>query len=197
MTLEELYPKVKWNLDLLATYGINTKHRVAMFVAQCAHESMNFSVSVENLNYSASALVRVFGKYFTPVTAQQYARQPKAIANRVYANRMGNGSEDSGDGYKYRGHGYIQLTGKHNISTFARFINKDLDRTLEYLKTSEGALESACWFWKTNNLNSYADNGDIKGCTKRINGGYNGLEERTKIYHKLMENLDEFPTAND
>jgi putative chitinase len=171
--LNELFPK----------YGITTLNRAAGFIAQCGHESNGFTVLKENLNYSAQGLRGVFSKYFKDdATAAAYARQPEKIANRVYASRMGNSNEQSGDGYKYRGRGAIQLTGKENYTRFADSINKDMDATIEYLGTLDGAVESACWFWKANNLNTICDEDDIVKMTKRINGGTIGLEDRASHY---------------
>jgi putative chitinase len=176
---------------LLPKYEIDTPDRVAMFFAQCGHESLNFKVLEENLNYSAKGLNAVFPKYFKRAgrDANDYHRQPERIANVVYANRMGNGDTDSGDGWRHRGFGVIQLTGKNNQSAFATSIGKSLEDTLEYLQTKMGALESACWFWQRNNINVYADQQDIRGATKRINGGYIGLEDRTHHYHRALEIL--------
>lgn len=170
---------------------VTTPLRQAMFLAQCSHESGGFKFKVENLNYSAEALHKVFKKYFpTLAEAQKYARQPEKIANKVYANRMGNGDEKSGDGFRYRGRGYIQLTGKNNYRNFAHFQNKELnDEFLQWCESDEGAICSALWFWHTNNLNKLADAGDIKECTKRINGGYNGLEDRTQKYEAFKKLL--------
>jgi putative chitinase len=177
--------------DLLPKYDINTSDRVAMFFAQCGHESRNFDVLEENLNYSAKGLNAVFAKYFKNAgrDADDYHRQPERIANVVYADRMGNGDTESGDGWKHRGFGVIQLTGKNNHSAFASSIGKTLEDTLEYLQTKTGALESACWFWACNNVNTYADQQDIRGATKRINGGYIGLEDREHHFHKALEVL--------
>jgi putative chitinase len=179
--------------NILPKYEINTNLRVAGFLSQCAHESNQFTVLQENLNYSKTALRRTFKKYFTVKQAAQYARQPERIANRVYANRMDNGPESSGDGWKFRGHGIIQLTGRYNITQFGKSIGKNADEALAYLKTEKGALEGACWFWQTNNLNKFADEGDVKRMTKKINGGYNGLKDRQKFYDKALKiftNLD-------
>lgn len=177
---------------VLPRYNINTKQRVAAFIAQVAHESGEFKFVVENLNYSASALQKVFKKYFpTADLANQYARKPEKIANRTYANRMGNGDEASGDGFKYRGRGLIQITGKNNYRECSQFIFKD-DRLLDdpsYLETKEGALESACWYWTANNLNAIADKGDTELLTKRINGGHNGLSDREEKYAKALKHL--------
>ncbi len=169
---------------LFPKYEITSAARIAGFVAQCGHESQNFKTLEENLNYSAEGLNRTFPKYFVKAgrDAQAYHRQPEKIANVVYANRMGNGDTASGEGYKFRGRGVIQLTGKDNYSRFAKHIGKSLDETIEYLKTKQGALESACWFWQTNGLNEIADSGDIVAMTKRINGGTIGLEDRRKHY---------------
>lgn len=176
---------------MLPKYEIDTLDRVAMFFAQCGHESLNFKVLEENLNYSAKALNAVFPKYFINAgrDASEYHRQPEKIANVVYASRMGNGDTDSGDGWKHRGFGVIQLTGKNNHSEFAESIGKTLEDTLEYLQTKTGALESACWFWTRNNVNVYADQQDIRGATKRINGGYIGLKDREHHYERALEIL--------
>ena len=122
--------------------------------------------------------------------AQAYEHKPEKIANRVYANRMGNGPETSGDGFKYCGRGLIQLTGKSNYVAFGKSVGKTADEVIEYMKTSAGALESALWFWKQNNLNNYADASDMKSITKRINGGYNGLEDRIARYNKIIQILE-------
>lgn len=168
---------------ILPDYGIDTPQRVAAFVAQCAHESGGFVFLTENLNYKAASLRRVFPKYFPDDSlAATYANRPEMIANRIYANRMGNGDEASGDGFRYRGRGLIQLTGRDNYTFFAASIDTPMDETIEYLQTFEGAVQSACWFWETNNLNQWADKDDILTLTKRINGGTIGLEDRKKHY---------------
>jgi putative chitinase len=169
--------------QLLPDYGIDTPERVAAFLAQCAHESGNFVFLKENLNYRAESLMRTWPRHFpTMEIATQYARQPERIANRAYANRMGNGDEASGDGWRYAGKGLIQLTGKNNYSNFADSIETPVEEIPAYLETFEGAVQSACWFWETNNLNQFADNNDILTMTKRINGGTIGLEDRMKHY---------------
>ena len=171
-------------------YEINTKERVAGFLAQCGHESLDFTVLKENLNYGAKGLRGTFGKYFPDdATAAKYERKPEMIANRVYASRMGNGNESSGDGYKYRGRGAIQLTGCSNYTAFAKDVGKTIDETIVYLETLEGAIESACWFWKKNGLNEIADKKDITLMTKRINGGTIGLEDRKKHWEKNLQVL--------
>ena len=176
--------------QLLPEYEINTPQRIAAFVAQCAHESGGFMVLKENLNYKAATLRKIFPKYFpTDEMANQYAAMPnkqEAIANLVYANRMGNGDVASGDGYRYCGRGLIQLTGKSNYSWFAASLDIPVEEAAEYLQTFEGAAQSACWFWESNNLNRFADVGDIKGLTKAINGGFIGLEDRIKHYEHAL-----------
>ena len=175
---------------LLPDYDINTPQRIAAFMAQCGHESANFTALKENLNYRAATLRKLFPKYFpTDELANEYANKPnkqEAIANRIYANRMGNGDEASGDGYRYCGRGLIQLTGKENYSWFAASIEISVEEASEYLQTFEGAAQSACWFWETNKLNQWADKGDILTLTKRINGGTIGLEDRIKHYEHAL-----------
>ena len=172
---------------LLPDYEIDTPQRVAAFLAQCAHESGNFVFIKENLNYKAASLRKTFPKYFpTDELARAYAKKPEMIANRVYANRMGNGDEQSGDGYRYCGRGLIQLTGKSNYENFAASLEISPEEAAEYLGTFEGAAQSACWFWESNNLNVEADAGDIKKMTKKINGGYIGLEDRIKHYEHAL-----------
>jgi putative chitinase len=172
--------------QLLPDYGIDTPQRVAAFLAQCAHESGNFVFLKENLNYRAASLRKIFPKYFPDdAIATQYASLPnkaEAIANRIYANRMGNGPEESGDGFRYCGRGLIQLTGRTNDEAFADSIESTPEEVSAYLETFEGAVQSACWFWESNNLNQFADTDDIKTMTRRINGGFIGLEDRIKHY---------------
>ena len=172
---------------LLPDYEIDTPQRVAAFLAQCAHESGSFKFLKENLNYRAVTLRKVFPKYFPDdAMAEAYAMQPEKIANRVYASRMGNGDEASGDGFRYCGRGLIQLTGKNNYTAFANSIDTPVEEIPEFLSTFEGAVQSACWFWETNNLNVQADTGDIKTMTKKINGGFIGLEDRVKHYEHAL-----------
>jgi putative chitinase len=177
--------------QLLPDYEINTPQRIAAFMAQCAHESGEFTALKENLNYRAVTLRKIFPKYFpTDEIANQYANLPnkqEAIANKVYANRMGNGDEASGDGFRYCGRGLIQLTGKDNYTWFAASIGITPDEASEYLQTFEGAAQSACWFWETNNLNQWADKGDILTLTKRINGGTIGLDDRIAHYKHALQ----------
>jgi putative chitinase len=174
----------------LPDYDINTPERVAAFMAQTAHESGEYRAIKENLNYRAASLRKVFPKYFpTDELAAAYAQKPEKIANRVYANRMGNGPEESGDGYRYCGRGLIQLTGKNNYQAFADSIEITPEEVSEFLATFEGAVQSACWFWEANNLNQWADKGDIVTLTKRINGGTIGLEDRIKHYNHVLHVL--------
>ena len=179
--------------QLLPDYEINTPQRIAAFIAQCAHESGGFRAIKENLNYKAATLRKIFPKYFpTDELAAAYANMPnkqEAIANRVYASRMGNGDEQSGDGYRYCGRGLIQLTGKNNYQAFADSIETTVEDASEYLATFEGAAQSACWFWESNNLNRFADVGDIRGLTKAINGGFIGLDDRIKHYNHALHVL--------
>lgn len=177
--------------QILPDYDINTPQRVAAFMAQCGHESGNFRFLQENLNYRAESLMKTWPRHFpTMEIAKQYERQPQKIANKAYANRMGNGDEASGDGWRYLGRGLIQLTGKNNYTFFAASIGvEDMDEVVEYLQTFEGAVQSACFFWEQNKLNTWADKGDIKELTKRINGGFIGLEDRIKHYNHALHVL--------
>ena len=176
---------------LLDEYQINTPKRVAAFLAQCGHESGGFVFVTENLNYSASGLMRVFPKYFPDLTiAKQYERNPKKIASRVYANRMGNGDEASEQGWIFRGRGILQLTGKDNYFWFGASLDLTPEQASEYLETFEGAAQSACWFWETNKLNKFVDGNDFKGLTRAINGGYIGLADREHHYEIALAMLD-------
>lgn len=171
--------------EILPDYDIDTPKRVAAFLAQCAHESGGFRAIKENLNYRPATLVTLFKKYFDLPTAERYCAMPDkqaAIANKIYANRMGNGPEESGDGYRYCGRGLIQLTGKDNYTRYAQSTDQTVEEASEHLTTFEGCVQSAAWFWEANNLNQYADSGDILTMTKRINGGTIGLEDRKKHY---------------
>ena len=174
----------------LPDYDITTPQRIAAFLAQCAHESGGFTAIKENLNYKAESLVKVFPKYFKSLEeANQYAKQPEKIANKIYGGRMGNGDEASGDGYRYCGRGLIQITGKSNYQSFADSLGIDVNDTPDYLATFEGAVQSACWFWEANNLNRWADAGDILTLTKKINGGTIGLDDRTARYNHALQVL--------
>lgn len=179
---------------ILPAYRINSPLRVAGFLAQCCHESNNFKVLEENLNYSADGLNKIFPKYFIKSgrDAAKYAKQPEKIANIVYGSRMGNGDEKSGDGYRYRGRGVIQLTGKDNYTAFGRDanVNRTPEDVVEYLGTKRGALASAAWYWNSRNINDAADAGDIVKMTKLVNGGTIGLEDRKKHYAHILDILE-------
>jgi len=164
--------------------------RIAGFLAQISHESGGFNHVIENLNYSKDGLRKTFSKYFpTDELAAQYARQPQRIANRVYANRMKNGDEASGDGWKFRGRGLIQLTGRDNYTRFAEALDMNIDDTIAYLETPNGAVASAGWFWDNNRLNQFCDRDDFITLTKRINGGTIGLADRQHHYHIALQQL--------
>ena len=180
------------DLILLPDYEINTAQRIAAFIAQCSHESGGFTALKENLNYKAETLSRIWPKLFPPEIAKAYAAMPnkqEAIANRAYGGRMGNGDEHSGDGWKFCGRGLIQLTGRSNYQAFADSLEMNIDDVPEYLGTFEGAAQSACWFWESNNLNQWADKGDIMTLTKKINGGTLGLDDRIKHYEHALHVL--------
>ena len=181
--------------ELLPKYGITTERRVAHFLSQCAHESAGFKSLEENLNYSAKSLRAVFGRYFGDAPkrdADEYHRKPEMIANYVYMDefrkyKMGNVNE--GDGWLFRGRGLKQLTGRENYTRFGKSVDMTAEEAAEYVATPAGAVESACWFWDANNLNSIADTDDVVKMTKKINGGNIGLEDRQKRYKHAMEVL--------
>jgi putative chitinase len=198
--LQQLCPKTKKSvLELYAVplhevaeyYDMyQNMNRAAAFVAQTAHESGGFNFVKENLNYGAKGLATTFKKYFpTEADAKPYERQPEKIANRVYANRMGNGDEASGDGYRFCGRGLIQLTGRNNYTKFAADLGISVEDTVAYLETPAGAVSSAGWFWDNNNLNQYCDKNDFVTLTKRINGGTIGLEDRQHHYQLALKLL--------
>ena len=187
----------------LARFGINTPMQVAAWIAQCAHESAGFKTLTENLNYSADTMavvwpsrfavlgpdkkpVKVKGKNQPNKFALALHRQPEAIANTVYANRMANGNIESGEGWKYRGRGLKQLTGKDNYTRCGQGLNMDLVGNPDLLLTPEGASLSAAWFWSTNKCGPIADSGDFVALTKKINGGTIGLEDRQKRYNAVL-----------
>ena len=183
--------------DILATFvdpinavaeefEINTPQRISMFLAQIGHESGGLTKLRENLNYKAERLAQIFPKYFRNVDPDEYAHNPEKIANRVYASRMGNGDEASGDGYRFRGRGAIQLTGRSNYTSCGEDIGVDLISNPDYLETPEGAIRSAAWFWDQRGLNDFADNNDIVTVTKRINGGTIGLADRKELYEEAL-----------
>jgi putative chitinase len=179
--------------DTAAKFGINTPLRLAHFLAQCGHESGGFKATQENLNYSAKGLMGIFKKYFpTQTLAEQYQRNPQKIASKVYGGRMGNGPESSGEGFKFRGRGYIQLTGKENYTAFGKSINEDMTAAPDKVATHYPLL-SAAWFFSKNGLHKMADGGAtdavVTSITKRVNGGTIGLADRIKhfkeYYHLL------------
>ena len=179
--------------EVMQKFGVNTPLRLAHFLAQCGHESGGFRLTQENLNYSAKGLMGIFKKYFpTEALANAYARKPEKIANRVYGGRMGNGPEASGEGYKFRGRGYIQLTGKQNYTAFDASVPESIVDNPDLVATKY-PLASAAWFWSKNGLNAIADQGAstevVTKATKRVNGGTIGLADRIKHfkeYHGLL-----------
>ncbi|HIE1774371.1 glycoside hydrolase family 19 protein [Pseudomonas aeruginosa] len=162
----------------MARFEINTPERVAMFLAQVGHESQSLKRLVENLNYSAEGLLKAWPQRFAPAEAKQYARQPERIANRAYANRMGNGSPDTGDGYRYRGRGLIMITGHDNYAEAARALALPLVAQPELLEQRTWAAIAAGWWWRSRGLNDLADQGRFDRITLKINGGYNGADDR-------------------
>jgi putative chitinase len=199
MNLEAIKTKIPANVleqipDIEAKFGLNSNIRLAHFLSQCAHESGNFKVFTENLNYSAKGLRSIFGKYFKDdASALAFERKPEKIANRVYSSRMGNGDEASGDGWKFRGRGYIQLTGKDNYTQFDKSVADDILANPDLVATKY-PLMSAAFFFERNNLWKICDGGadkeDVIALTKRINGGTHGLEDRlTKfaLFNSLLK----------
>ena len=177
--------------EALPQYGITSVSRVAAFIAQCAHESGGFSTLEENLNYKAATLTKIWPQRYPADVAKQYAGKPELIANKSYGGRMGNGPEASGDGWKFRGRGLLQLTGKDNYRNCSKFMFQDetlLDNP-DILLDAYYAIHSACWFWHKNSLNQYADSGDLVTMTKKINGGTIGLEDRKKHFAHAVEVL--------
>lgn len=181
----------RWVVALNETceeFAIDTPFRIAGFLSNVAHESAGFKFVRENLNYSAASLMRVWPNRFpTLEVAQRYAMQPEKIANRAYADRMGNGDEASGDGAKFLGRGLIQLTGKNNYVAYSLACDNEALQHPEIVEQPKYAAESAGWFWSVNRLNTLADAQDIGGMCKRINGGYNGLDDRQMKYAKIMD----------
>jgi len=182
---DDTIKKYKDALDISANkYNIEEDHDVSAFLAHLGHESGDLKRITENLNYSAERLLVVFPKYFkTQEEALKYARQPTRIASRVYANRMGNGNEESGDGWKYRGRGLIQLTGKSNYQKFGKHIGMDLDEVILFLETPKGACISAGYYWSTNNCNGKT----VEQTSRIINGGTHGLEDRKGRYERILK----------
>ena len=184
-------------ISMFKKYDITTTNRIAGFMAQCGHESLDFTVLEENLNYSEKALNRVFKRYFGPGkrNAAEYARNPEKIANYVYMDKYRSakgalGNTQPGDGWRFRGRGIKQLTGRNNYAAFAKSVGMTAEEAAEYVSTKQGAFESACWFWKTNNIAAYADRGDIVGMSKRINGGTIGLDDRTRRWNSALAILN-------
>ena len=179
--------------EIMPKYEIDTPNRIAGFIAQCAHESNNFKSLEENLNYSEKALNSVFGRYFGKGKrdASEYARKPEKIANYVYQDefrtkRGAMGNTTDGDGWRFRGRGLKQLTGRNNYTAFGKTVDLTAEKAADYVATEKGAVESACWFWNNAKLNKIADDGDIVKMTKKINGGTIGLEDRTKRWEKAL-----------
>jgi putative chitinase len=166
--------------EVLPLWDIDTVNRVAGFISQCSHESVNFGKLSENMNYSADRLNVIFAKYFKRAgrNAAAYHRRPRSIANVVYADRMGNGNAASNDGWNFRGGGLLHLTGRNNYTAFGKAVRMSPENAASYVRTKKGAVDSACWFWDENNLNKFCDSGDIRQLSKTINGGWNGLAER-------------------
>jgi len=179
--------------DACTFFKIQTPLRLAHFLAQCSHESARFTRVEENLNYSENGLRSTFNKYFTIDQSREYAHNKVKIASRVYANRMGNGDEASQEGWKFRGRGYIQLTGKENYERFGSKVSENLLNEPDLVATKYPLL-SAAWFWDSKNLNEIADAGSTENevalITKKVNGGYHGLEERTILFNKFHELLN-------
>jgi putative chitinase len=178
--------------EVMTKFGITNKLRLSHFLAQCGHESGGFKLVNENLNYSAEGLKKIFPKYFPGTVNESYARQPKKIASRVYASRMGNGDENSGEGYKFRGRGYIQLTGKSNYTNFTKFIGEDCVANPDLVATKY-PLASAAFFFNSNGLWTICDKGatdaDVTAVTKRVNGGTIGLPDRIKHFKEYYSLL--------
>lgn len=178
--------------DTMTKFNINTPLRLAHFLAQCSHESANFTAVRENLNYSADSLKKVFPKYFPGTLSEQYQRNPEKIASKVYGGRMGNGDETTKEGFKFRGRGFIQLTGKDNYKSFGQAINENLVENPDLVATKFPLL-SAAWFFSKNGINTIADKGPtdevIKEVTKRVNGGTIGLEDRVSKFKKFFNLL--------
>ncbi len=176
--------------DLLSDFGIESPEQIAGFCSQIGHESIDMTVLSENLNYSADALKRVFGKYFRDVDPNSYARKPEKIANRVYANRMGNGSESSGDGWKFRGRGILMITGYNNYKNCSDYLYNDfkiLTESPDLVKDDKKTtMLSALWFWEVNKLKNVTD---IRTLSRRVNGGDNGMDDRIRRYNRALEVL--------
>lgn len=175
--------------DTITFSNLNTNERLAAFLAQTSHESGGFTTLHENLNYSAEGLLRVFPTHFSKDEVDDFAHNQEKIANRVYADRMGNGDEGSGDGYRFRGRGLIQLTGRTNYTALTHSLGVDLLTNPDLLLQAEYAAKSAGWFWNDRNLNQYVDSNDFDGLTKHINGGLNGQSDRLALYNKILPTI--------
>jgi putative chitinase len=175
-------------MEILPKYEITTANRIAGFFAQTGHESQSLKVLEENLFYRAETLDKIFPKYFKNAgrNAAEYAKQPQKIANVVYANRMGNGDAASNDGFNFRGRGPIQLTGRENYTNFGKTVGLTAEQVIDYIQTKKGALESACWYWKSRNINAACDANDIVKMSKLVNGGTIGLDDRLKHYTEAL-----------
>ena len=173
-------------MEILPKYEINTPNRIAGFFAQTCHESMNFSALSENLAYRTETLEKLFSKYFSKAgrNAADYSKQPEKIANIIYGGRMGNVQE--GDGYRFRGRGVIQLTGRDNYTAFGKSVGMSPEQVIDYVQTKKGALESACWYWASRKINAACDKSDITLMTKLVNGGTIGLEDRRKHFEQAL-----------
>ena len=185
-TFKKLFPSCMISEDLVHEIfkqfpenDLDKLHRLSHFLGQCAHETLSFTRFTENLNYSVKGLLTVFPKYFKDKNVNLYARNPEKIANLVYANRMGNGDENSKDGWKFRGRGLIQLTGRSNYEEFSNYCKEDFLENPDKILEPKNMLKSAIWFWNKNNLNRYADCNEIVRITRKINGGTNGLDDRS------------------
>lgn len=191
-------------VDFFERYDITTKNRIAGFMAQCAHESRDFQSLEENLNYSINTLLKVFPRYFGPgkENPAEYAKNPQKLANYVYMdiNRSKNGAlgnTQPGDGWRFRGGGIKQLTGRNNFTAFGKDMGMTAEEAADYVRTKKGAFESACWFWKRNNIARFADSDDIDGMSRVINGGKIGLEDRRRRYSEAKLIIDNQTAMNE
>lgn len=164
-------------------YFIDSDIRMACFLAQCGVESAGLTKLEESLNYSAEGLIKTWPTRFNASNASLYARKPEKIANKVYASRMGNGDEASGDGWKFRGRGAIQITGKNNYTDLSHYLSLSLEECVKYCETTKGAIEASCWYWSKNNLNMYCDRNEFNALTQAINGGLTGLSDRLRLFN--------------
>jgi putative chitinase len=189
--LEHILPNNVYDALVKNNRNITNNFRLAHFLSQVAHESGNFKVLYENLNYSAAGLLKVFPRYFNPTTAKQFERKPQLIANKVYANRIGNGNEASGDGWNYRGRGYLQVTGRANYKAFSEYIGEDCEKNPDLIATKY-PLDSALWFFDRNKLWSLCDKGEenVPIVSKRVNGGTNGLQDRLNKFRSFIKYLN-------